>query len=454
MIEPEAEGLLEARLRALYADLEPTDWIQLEAAASRALAAERAGRAGRGARFPLVSSVPRAIRGPALVGLTAVLLVVLLAAPVWLSNRPGPFASGRPSASPSSSASTAAPPTLPTGIAVDGVGTFGADGMWVRYGAALMISTDAGRTWTARPAPPGEWIAAPYPTPDVFALDASHLWALRSGPDSQTGEVASDFVSLVVYRTTDGGLSWDSSTIPGNFFGSVLDLLFVNERDGYVVARSGVEDEPTTVYRTSDGGVTWTASEPRSLPEDLSASFGALWASANMYCRVCDQPLLQVSHDGGRSWRRVDLPGLERQNAGNSLGVVAAPTFLGASIGFVLVADGRAGNRSTMAFRTDDGGATWQRTTSAPYLLDRLDVVDADHWLSEAALPSGEEGLISTADGGGTWQIVSAQPLPVFRWSFADPARGLGIHDNGADSTPSTSLYLSEDGGRTWHEAG
>jgi photosystem II stability/assembly factor-like uncharacterized protein len=92
-------------------------------------------------------------------------------------------------------------------------------------------------------------------------------------------------------------------------------------------------------------------------------------------------------------------------------------------------------------FRTEDGGASWQRQdagTKRPFLT--MSCLDA-----KTAWIAGKEGIVyATRDGGTTWSLVkTGSNRHVFALQFANAQRGHGAGDFGA-------MVHTEDGGATW----
>ena len=92
-------------------------------------------------------------------------------------------------------------------------------------------------------------------------------------------------------------------------------------------------------------------------------------------------------------------------------------------------------------FRTDDGGASWQRQdadTKRPFLA--MTCLDA-----KTAWIAGKEGIVyATRDGGAAWTLVkTGSNRHVFALEFANGQRGHGAGDFG-------TMVHTEDGGATW----
>ncbi|WP_231638052.1 YCF48-related protein [Piscinibacter sakaiensis] len=128
----------------------------------------------------------------------------------------------------------------------------------VATGAAggIARSTDGGRTWTAQASGTDKALTR------LVSAGATHGWAIA---------VAEPFVSnpldqaapRFVLRTTDGGATWLKTDLPTQ---AVLnDLVFLDARNGYIVAAGGV------VLATTDGGVSWTV-QATGTTEDLTTA--------------------------------------------------------------------------------------------------------------------------------------------------------------------------------------
>jgi photosystem II stability/assembly factor-like uncharacterized protein len=92
-------------------------------------------------------------------------------------------------------------------------------------------------------------------------------------------------------------------------------------------------------------------------------------------------------------------------------------------------------------FRTDDGGASWQRQdagTKRPFLA--ITCLDA-----KTAWIAGKEGIVyATRDGGATWTLVkTGSNRHIFALQFVNGQRGHGAGDFG-------TMVHTEDGGATW----
>jgi photosystem II stability/assembly factor-like uncharacterized protein len=222
--------------------------------------------------------------------------------------------------------------------------------------------------------------------------------------DAQVTSSATKGVS--VYRTSDGGASWQRADIAWQNEGVVnfLDLRFVDARHGWLSAalNEATSRRPGILFATSDGGKTWT-----QLPLPYGGSIYWLndttgWLAGGGVNYARNQ--LSVTHDGGKTWQDQPLdvpPALtlaDRQ--------VGTPAFFSATVGVLPVNYGAELDIDI----TRDGGKTWLPaatfpgipagpTTAAP--LPFVSVSGQSGWVL-----LGDNTLYATHDGGKTWAAV------------------------------------------------
>lgn len=333
------------------------------------------------------------------------------------------------------------------GPAVDAAGTFAGGGMWAATADRVMISADGGRSWRSSVLP--RWAT-------VDVLDRTHLWVVSPTPDSvwpYGGQGTFDTLHLVVRRSSDGGRSWRSVSIPGDYAGTTPELAFLDARHGYLLCASLRGGGPSVVLRTEDGGATWrtTGTPGFYLGSAFSVSGPAVvWSGTQGDAGPVERPVLDVSRDGGRTWTDAKLPGLVGSLYATNT-VLAPPAWFGAT-GVVVVSHEPTSGQELTIYRSIDHGRTWKRAASLPNPSGRsaFAAVDATHWL----LATGS-GWRRTADGGRTWSSFTPKGLPrtgLTSIQFSDADHGVALVATGAFTVPG-DLFVTVDGGTTWTTA-
>ncbi|MGB8475192.1 MAG: hypothetical protein WCE61_14005 [Candidatus Acidiferrum sp.] len=249
-------------------------------------------------------------------------------------------------------------------------------------------------------------------------------------------------------------------------------------RGGRVLTVAGVPSQPNTYYfgavgggvwKTTDGGVSWN---PIFDKEPIS-SIGALaiadsdpnviYVGTGEACirgNISYGDGVYKSTDAGKTWTNVGLKDTRHIGA-----VIINPT--NPDIVYVAALGHAYGpNTERGIFRTRDGGKTWEKVL---YLDDRtggIEVVFDPHnphvlfaamwegWRKPWDLNSGgpKDGLYRSTDDGTTWKRIEGHGMP------EGTLGRISVAVSGADSNvvyalieaKKGGLYRSEDGGATW----
>ena len=335
---------------------------------------------------------------------------------------------------PSPSATPAVPEFLAGGRTDEG-------DVWLVVGRHLLLSRQGGNSWRTSAIDPG--------TP--YVLDREHAWNVSVGPGStpHTGS-RSDVLKLVASRSSDGGLTWMPSEIPGNFRDTTQSLVFLDANHGYLLCSAlRFGNGRSTVLATADGGRTWTV---RGQAQWLGSTFTAsdastLWAGAEPEAGPISRPTLMVSRDGGASWQPTALPGVPPSSGGGNF-LMTPPFFTTPDTGFVAYQEYLVGSR-TMFFDTTDGGRTWRRASVLNDAgLAPIEFAGATNWFVPA-----RNTLWHTTNGGSRWVNV---PTAGLRTDGA--IEWLGVGPQGMVAAvqfegENTSIYVSTDAGAQWSPA-
>ena len=202
------------------------------------------------------------------------------------------------------------------------------------------------------------------PSWDETVVDADQSFRGLDAVDRRTawvtGGSATEGAPGRVFRTTDGGRSWDDVSPPGTE-GLLFRDVEARSRKEAVVLAIGPGDA-SRIYRTTDGGASWTAAfvndDPAAFCDCLAFYPGGKRGLA-LSDPVDGKFRILSTKDSGRSW--TVLP---------DAGMPQAPTEAGfAASGDCLVTAGRtayfgSGGGASRIFRSDDYGLTWTATDS------------------------------------------------------------------------------------------
>ena len=213
----------------------------------------------------------------------------------------------------------------------------------------------------------------------------------------------------------------------------------------------------------------------------ISATIG--WAVSQDFTGTDTNSILKTT-DGGRHWR-VMLKCIPKQSIRQGFTGPCLTNFHSGSVATVIQpeSDSKTQASRIRIFHTSDGGQTWQSSLlNASHLETPALFVDGLHGWAFAtdhfpgpdpgsAYIGGQIALYRTSDGGKTWQRIGSGPstsqlastsddaygIPPFaasaRMSFVTPSTGwiIGTASH-ADLSDYSWLYLTHDGGNSWHQ--
>jgi photosystem II stability/assembly factor-like uncharacterized protein len=356
-------------------------------------------------------------------------------------------------------------------------------GVFVSQGdQGMRASLDSGVTWSeVRGTPGNAGVNA------VDFVDGLHGWASAMAPGTGTAEVA-------VYRTSDSGRTWQPAQV-GPVTLSVDEVAgsqvhFLDASHGQVWVR--ILDKTTGTNRcelstTDDGGVAWSK---LSASPCLGTDSPVIWISNALGYTIVGDPAAYIDEgarvlralvtlDGGRSWKTATLPTDPSEIGFNGTTLVATPGRLRLIAESIPRTGAEWPPRATV-FESVDDGTTWSIASSfrVPGQLRALTAVGFDHWVAEAAgMDSNSNQRIETLDGGRTWSsMYGPDAIRVLQMNWWDGQRGVIVgyvpapcpglspvaaRSGEAESTGQVynsctggppSLYVTNDGGRTWHQ--
>lgn len=311
------------------------------------------------------------------------------------------------------------PQTSGTSVLLQAISPVSERVVWVGgHGATWARTTDGGSTWTSATVPGADGIQ--FRDVAGFDVDVAYLMSAGTGPASR------------VYRTDDGGRSWRllyTADHPDAF----LDCMdFWSPERGFVYGDA--LDGVPFVLLTQDGGRTWRRAPPEGLPAALDGEGGF---AASGTCAVAGpgglgwiatgngaRARVLRTDDYGASWSAVDVPVVAGPASGLSTLALDA-SGVGLALGGVI---GNDSIRSDNVARTADGGATW---TLAPRLAMAGPAYGSALVPGRPALAVavGPRGLDVTFDGGTTW--TTEETTTYWAVAFASDEAGWAVGPSG-----------------------
>ena len=174
----------------------------------------------------------------------------------------------------------------------------------------VIESTDGGVLWQ---------VSHQYPNQNfqqVVFIDSLHGWIAAN--------------QSLVFRTVDGGSTWDLITTPRAFI-----LSFVDSLNGWGAARFG-----NTVYRTTDGGLSWqlrfTAPDGDFANRDVSFADSLNgWLFGDTFYLGGDALVIYKTADGGLNWQPENFATAQRTTPTDGMMIDARHGWLVTAGGWV-----------------------------------------------------------------------------------------------------------------------
>ena len=275
----------------------------------------------------------------------------------------------------------------PSGARFNSISVPSANVIWAACDSTKAFrSTDFGNTWVLR--------NTGLPTGNLYgisALDSSNCWI-----GTVTGSI---------YRTTNGGLSWEAQLVQSGSFADGIKMF--NANYGIFYADPLGTGQPFQLRYTTNGGTNWNLSPNSPISQNdygvINAwdwiDTGRIWVgAANATTAATSARIFRTTSGfGGGNWTAVQLPG-----SGTSDGLYWQ------AIAFTDASNGMAGTNGGNIRRTTDGGASWQLVSNPPGLgviavVNLHGFKDGSNLIRVSTTGQGINKIFRTTNLGTSW---------------------------------------------------
>ena len=305
----------------------------------------------------------------------------------------------------------------------------------VGYGWGVYRSDDAGATWKHLGLKETERIKRIVVDPNDPDVACVCALGKEWGPNPERG----------VFKTTDGGKSWDKILYIDEDTGCA-DLAMENDNPRIMYAgmwtfrrkpwRFDDGGKNTTIYKTTDGGATWKKIM-KGLPKTDMARPGIHIAQSDP-----NIVYLMTEFEGGGTAFRSEDKGENWELVNDDPNINFRPFYY---------SDVRVDpKRPNILFsisgrlsRSKDNGQTWERIATTVHGDHQALWIDPEN--PEYILNGSDGGFQRSFDGGDHWEIINNIELSQFYQIQVDNLKPYnvygGLQDNGTWVGPSNSLY-------------
>ncbi len=310
-------------------------------------------------------------------------------------------------------------------------------------------TTDGGTTWTPGTINVGDTTLS---LSNITAVDASTAWVGAYNSASGGGSI---------WKTTDAGATWNQQNI-GSFSGTAswLDGIYFFDANTGVAFGDPITGSTTfEVYRTTDGGNTWnTVSTPAITTGDFGYSGSFVGIGSNMWFTTAKGKIYRTTNKGA-TWTKLNSP-IADFGAGDTT-TSSGKIFFSDSNNGIIIGSTISGTGSTATvsgrklYKTTNGGTSWSAgvTYTQPYNYNLCYVPGTTQLVATGSTTSGTTSTFysgTSLDNGTTWtQIdtgVQRSTIAFFDvntgwaggFSGSDPLAVQGIYKfSGSLATPS-----------------
>jgi photosystem II stability/assembly factor-like uncharacterized protein len=289
------------------------------------------------------------------------------------------------------------------------------DTVWVGgTQGTILRTTDGGSTWKTLTIPGAEKLDFR----SLVAFSSTQAYALSAGSGAESR----------LFVTQDAGAKWTCLFTANHNYEFYDALAFWNATEG--LAFSDPVEGKFRFRASFTSGKPWQPLPPAGMPAALPKE-GAFAASGTGLLTLGDKSALFVTggaktsrvfrtKDKGETWTAAELPLPAGVESAGAFSIAAKDTTTLMVVGGDYKKDTVKGPHAAIS---RDGGATWTATTSTPFL-------SCVAWAGDRWVAVGTAGTWETADHGTTWKEVNRLKLNAV--AFAKTGEGFAVGPEGA----------------------
>ncbi|MDE2127188.1 MAG: IPT/TIG domain-containing protein [Armatimonadetes bacterium] len=312
-----------------------------------------------------------------------------------------------------------------------------------RYGLGILVSTDAGATWTLETGPSNAFVGLTTSRIAVDPADAKTVYAAMAdfGANGKFGTTG-------IYKSTDGGATWANTTAAVSTTDPFSDVVInpTTPSTLYCAVGNVGGSASNGVYESTDAGTTWSllSGHPNGA---AAANVGwihlaiAQSSPSTLYSTVENINTNGVfgvfkSTDGGTTWVKLaSAPDTASPQAWYDMPIACSPT--NADVVFLAGAGDFSGENVA---ETTDGGTTWNNV--------QADASNNGPHTDEHSLTFDASGRLLNGCDGGIWRLDNLSPSSL-KWESINGNLGTIQFTGGAmhPVNPLVAIAGSQDNG-------
>jgi photosystem II stability/assembly factor-like uncharacterized protein len=258
------------------------------------------------------------------------------------------------------------------------------------------VTRDAGKTWYQQAVPGAEKLDFR----DVHGFSGDIALLMSIGPGSASK----------IFRTTDGGKSWNMTFENRDSLAFFDGMDFFDEKHGMII--SDPADNKPYILETLDGGLTWNRLQPKTVPELVKGEYAFAASGTSLDARPGGECWLATggtiarafkTDDYGANWTAVKLPLLQGDAASGAFSIAKGPGKSVAACGGHYQQTKKSGSNIVIS---SDNGITWR----VPAGASSVPFMECIRWIGRKTLVAcGPPGVWISEDSGTTWKEISKE---------------------------------------------